>query len=154
MKKVEVEKLVETLINPILQNEKFELIDIEFTKEGPHRYLRVFIDKIGGITLDDCQKVSEQLSEKLDEEDPIEENYFLEISSPGLDRPLKKTKDFERFKGENIEVRLYQPMDNKKVFEGELVGSDNNVITIKIDNKNLVEIPREKIAITKLAIKF
>ena len=154
MKKVEVEKLVETLINPILQNEKFELIDIEFTKEGPHRYLRVFIDKIGGITLDDCQKVSEQLSEKLDEEDPIEENYFLEISSPGLDRPLKKTKDFERFKGENIEVRLYQPMDNKKVFEGELVGSDNNVITIKTDNKNLVEIPREKIAITKLAIKF
>lgn len=154
MKKVEVEKLVETLINPILQNEKFELIDIEFTKEGPHRYLRVFIDKIGGITLDDCQKVSEQLSEKLDEEDPIEENYFLEISSPGLDRPLKKTKDFERFKGENIEVRLYQPMDNKKVFEGELVGSDNNVITIKIDNKDLVEIPREKIAITKLAIKF
>src|SRR5690554_4767223 len=102
MGKNKIETMTEELINPILQNEAFELVDIEFKKEGPHRYLRVYIDKPEGITLDDCQKISEQLSKELDKADPIEENYFLEISSPGLDRPLKKVSDFNRFKGENV----------------------------------------------------
>ncbi|SNR88997.1 ribosome maturation factor RimP [Anaerovirgula multivorans] len=154
MGKVKIEKITEELLNPILQNEAFELVDIEFKKEGPHRYLRVYIDKPGGITLDDCQKVSEQLSEKLDELDPIEENYFLEISSPGLDRPLKKDSDFEKFKGENVEIRLYEPIDNQKVFEGELISFEDNIIGLNIANVGLVEIPKEKVALTKLAIKF
>lgn len=152
--KVKVEKITEELVNPILQKENFELIDIEFKKEGPHRYLRIYIDKIGGITLDDCQKVSEQLSEKLDEVDPIEDNYFLEVSSPGLDRPLKKDSDFERFQGENVEVKLYEPINNQKIFEGELIGLYNNKIKLNIENMGLIEIPREKVAITKLSIKF
>ncbi|SDK46979.1 ribosome maturation factor RimP [Natronincola ferrireducens] len=154
MGKTKVEKIVEDLVQPILKKEEFELVDIEFKKEGPHRYLRVYIDKPGGITLDDCQKVSEQLSEKLDETDPIEENYFLEISSPGLDRPLKKDSDFEKFKGENVEVRLYEAIDNKKVIEGELLELKDNIIKLNISEIGLVEIPREKVAVTKLAIKF
>jgi len=149
-----VEKITEELVQPILERENFELVDIEFKKEGPHRFLRIYIDKDGGITLDDCQKVSEELSEKLDEVDPIEDNYFLEVSSPGLDRPLKKDSDFERFKGENIEIRLYQTINNQKVFEGELIGLEDNNIKINIENIGLMEIPREKVAVTKLAIKF
>ncbi|AOY77278.1 ribosome maturation factor RimP [Clostridium formicaceticum] len=154
MGKVSVEKITEELVSPILENENFELVDIEFKKEGPHKYLRVYIDKPEGITLDDCQKVSEQLSEKLDALDPIEENYFLEISSPGLDRPLKKDSDFEKFKGENVEVKLYEAIDNKKIFEGELIGLEDNKIKINTADIGLVEIPKEKVAITKLAIKF
>lgn len=154
MGKVKAEKITEELVNPILERENFELVDIEFKKEGPHRYLRIYIDKTGGITIDDCQKVSEELSEKLDEVDPIEENYFLEVSSPGLDRPLKKDSDFERFKGENVEVKLYEAINNQKTFEGELVGLHDNKIKLNIENMGLMEIPREKVAIARLAIKF
>ena len=154
MGKVKSEKITEELVNPILERENFELVDIEFKKEGPHRYLRIYIDKTGGITIDDCQKVSEELSEKLDEVDPIEENYFLEVSSPGLDRPLKKDSDFERFKGENVEVKLYEAINNQKTFEGELVGLHDNKIKLNIENMGLMEIPREKVAIARLAIKF
>ena len=154
MGKVKAEKITEELVNPILERENFELVDIEFKKEGPHRYLRIYIDKTGGITIDDCQKVSEELSEKLDEVDPIEENYFLEVSSPGLDRPLKKDSDFEIFKGENVEVKLYEAINNQKTFEGELVGLHDNKIKLNIENMGLMEIPREKVAIARLAIKF
>ena len=154
MGKVKAEKITEELVNPILERENFELVDIEFKKEGPHRYLRIYIDKTGGITIDDCQKVSEELSEKLDEVDPIEENYFLEVSSPGLDRPLKKDSDFERFKGENVEVKLYEAINNQKTFEGELVGLHDNKIKLNIENMGLMEIPRDKVAIARLAIKF
>lgn len=154
MGKVKIEKITGELVNPILERENFELVDIEFKKEGPHRYLRIYIDKIGGITIDDCQKVSEELSEKLDEVDPIEENYFLEVSSPGLDRPLKKDSDFERFKGENVEIKLYEAINNQKTFEGELVGLYDNKIKLNIENMGLIEIPREKVAIARLAIKF
>ena len=149
-----MELLTADLLLPIVEKENFELVDVEFKKEGPHRYLRVFIDKDGGITLDDCQKVSEALSEKLDELDPIEENYFLEVSSPGLDRPLKKDADFERFKGELVEIKLYEPINGQKLLEGELVGLVEDHIHLNVKNVGLVEIPREKAALTRLAIKF
>ncbi len=149
-----VEILVEELVLPILDKENYELVDVEFKKEGPHRYLRIFIDKTGGITLDDCQNVSEALSERLDELDPIEENYFLEVSSPGLDRPLKKESDFEKFKGEIVEVKLYEPLMGQKVLEGELLGLVDNKIQLDIKNAGLIEIPRDKVAMTRLAIKF
>ena len=92
------------------------LVDVEFLKEGANWYLRVYIDKPGGIAIDDCQAVSEQLSDKLDEVDPIKQSYILEVSSPGLERPLKKDSDFERFKGEQVEVKLFQPIERKKDF--------------------------------------
>ncbi len=149
-----VEKLTEELVLPIIERENFELVDIEFKKEGPHRYLRVFIDKEGGITLDDCQKVSEALSDRLDEVDPIEENYFLEVSSPGLDRPLKKESDFQRFQGELVEVKLYEPLNGQKIIEGELVGLVKGKIQLNVKNAGFIEIPKEKAALTRLAIKF
>ncbi|MDR5658224.1 ribosome maturation factor RimP [Serpentinicella sp. ANB-PHB4] len=153
MGKNKVEQIVIELVHPILESEKFELVDIEFKKEGPHRYLRVYIDKPEGITLDDCQIVSEHLSEKLDEYDPIEENYFLEVSSPGLDRPLKTEEDYIKFKGRDVEVKLYEPFNGKKHLEGELIGLENNNLNLKVDG-NSIEIPIDKVAITKLAIKF
>lgn len=147
-------KLTQELLMPIVEKENIELVDIEFKKEGSNRYLRVYIDKESGVTLDDCQKVSEELSEKLDELDPIQESYFLEVSSPGLDRPLKKESDFKRFKGEVVEVKLYEPIDGQKVIEGELIGLENNIISLNVRNAGIIGIPREKTAIVKLAIKL
>lgn len=154
MAKNRVEKITENLVLPIVEKEKIELVDIEYKKEGPNWYLRIYIDKPNGITLDDCQKVSEQLSDKLDKEDPIKENYFLEISSPGLDRPLKKESDFTRFKGEMVEVKLYETLNGSKTIEGELLGLENNNIKVNVDNVGLMEIPRDKVALTKLTIKI
>ncbi len=154
MGKNRIEKLVEELVLPIVERASFELVDVEFKKEGPHRYLRIYIDKQGGISLDDCQLVSEELSERLDELDPIEENYFLEVSSPGLDRPLKKESDFVKYKGELVEVKLYEPINGQKLIEGELVDFVNNTIIIDTKVIGILEIPYDKAALTKLAIKF
>lgn len=154
MAKNRIEGVVEDLVIPIIENENFELVDIEFKKEGPHKYLRVYIDKPEGISLDDCQRVSQQLSEKLDQVDPIDENYFLEVSSPGLDRPLKKQEDYEKFTGRDVEVKLYEPMDNKKLIEGELLGLIDSIVSVKLVNGEIVEVPIDKIALTRLAIKF
>ncbi|KAB3536941.1 ribosome maturation factor RimP [Alkaliphilus pronyensis] len=149
-----IEKLTDELIQPIIKAESFELVDIEFKKEGPHRFLRVYIDKPGGITLDDCQRVSEELSNKLDELDPIPDNYYLEVSSPGIDRPLKKNSDFYKFKGELVEVKLYEPLDGQKTIEGELLGLEDNIIKLLVEKIGLIEIPKDKAAIVRLAIKF
>ncbi len=154
MGKNKIEMLVEELVQPIVEGVNFELVDVEFKKEGPHRYLRIYIDKPGGISLDDCQLISEKLSEKLDELDPIEENYFLEVSSPGLDRPLKNEKDFIKYRGELVEVKLYEPIDGQKLIEGELVDFVNNTIIINSKVIGILEIPYDKAALTKLAIKF
>ena len=154
MSKNRVEKIAEQLAIPIIEKENFELVDVEYTKEGSDWYLRLYIDKPGGITLDDCQKVSEQLSNLLDRKDPIKGNYFLEVSSPGLDRPLKKESDFIRFKGRAVEVKLYEALDGKKVIEGELIGLENNVIKLNVANVGLVELPKEKVALTRLAVEF
>ena len=124
---------------------------MEYKKEGADWYLRLYIDKPGGITLDDCQNVSKQLSELLDKEDPIKE-LFLEVSSPGLDRPLRS--DFVRFKGRTVEVKLYEALDGNKVIEGELIGLENNVIKLNVANVGLIELPKEKVALTRLAVKF
>lgn len=154
MGKNRVESIVEEIVQPIVEQENIELVDVEYKKEGPHKYLRVYIDKPEGISLDDCQRVSEQLSEKLDETDPIEENYFLEVSSPGLDRPLKKPEDYVKFSGRDVEIKLYEPINNKKLFEGELLEFKDSIVKIQLDNADILEIPLEKIALTRLAIKF
>lgn len=154
MSKKRTVEIVEELAIPIIEENKFELVDVEFVKEGPHWFLRLYIDKDGGIGLDDCQLVSEKISKKLDEVDPIEHNYYLEVSSPGIDRPLKKDKDFEKYKGEQIEVFLYAPLDGKKVLQGELLGLENNEITIKDENNNIIKIERNKVSKVKLAVIF
>ncbi len=154
MSRKKIESVVTELALPIAEKYSFELVDVEYVKEGGHWYLRVYIDKPGGITIDDCQMVSEELGKELDKADPIEQSYFLEVSSPGLDRPLKKDRDFERYRGEQVEVKLFQPVDGKKVYEGELLGLMDNIISIKLDNGNIMKFDRDKTATVKRVIKF
>lgn len=154
MARKKIEDIVTELALPIAEKHSFELVDVEYLKEGAHWYLRVYIDKPGGITIDDCQMVSEELGKKLDKADPIQQSYYLEVSSPGLDRPLKKERDFERYKGEQVEVKLFQPVYKQKVFEGELLGLENNIISIKLDDGSVMEFDRDKTATVKRVIKF
>lgn len=154
MKKAMLESMITEMVNPILSKYSCDLVDVEYVKEGPHFYLRVFIDKPGGVTIDDCQKVSEDLSAFLDEKDPIEENYFLEVSSPGLDRPLKNDKDLERSIGKDIEISLYKQINGKKKYIGKLVKFDDNNLYFNDEKDKEIQIDREIISKVNLAIKF
>lgn len=151
--KKNVQQEITKLAAPVVETLNYELVDVEFIKEGTNWYLRIYIDKPGGITIDDCQAVSEQMSEILDKKDPIEQSYYLEVSSPGLERPLKTERDFIKYKGELVEVKVFQPIDGKKLFEGELVGLIDNKIVIN-DSGNEIEFEKDKVAIVKRAIKF
>ena len=144
-----VEAQAEQMMLEILAGTDYELVDVEYVKERDW-YLRVFVDKAGGIDLDDCQTLSEQLSAKLDAADIIGGAYILEVSSPGIDRILKKDKDFVREVGKVVDVTLYAPLDGKKIFVGELEGRDEKFLRLK-DNAPL---PREKVAQVRLHIDF
>lgn len=121
------------LIEPIVETNSFELVDVEYVKEGSSWYLRIYIDKPGGITIDDCELVSRAFSELLDKEDFIEDSYIMEVSSPGLLRPIKKDKDFERNLGKAIELKTYKMIDKSKDFAGVLKTYDKESITIETD---------------------
>ncbi|MFZ5639989.1 MAG: ribosome maturation factor RimP [Bacillota bacterium] len=153
MSKTDVAAQVETMAAPIAERHGMELVDVEFVKEAGNWYLRVFIDKPGGISLDDCQDVSEELGKVLDERDPIPQNYMLEVSSPGLDRPLKKEKDFKRYEGRKVRVHTFAPFNGKKEFTGELAGLRDNEIVLLMDGETLA-IPRDKAAIVRLEVEF
>jgi len=153
--KERVTDIVEQLASPIVTAAGLELIDVEFKKEGANWFLRVFIDKQEGIDIDDCSRVSEQLSLLLDEVDPISDAYFLEVSSPGAERPLKKMVDYERAVGQRVHVSLYEPLNGSKTFEGLLASFDG--ITLEMDYvvKTVVKhalIPFDKVAAGRLAI--
>lgn len=152
--KKRIEDVITDLVQPIVEKHSFELVDVEFVKEAGNWYLRVYIDKPQGITIDDCQTVSEELSDEIDKTDPIEQSYFLEVSSPGLERPLKKDKDFQRFKGEQVEIKVYEPIEGKKVFEGELLGLKDGIISIRTADGNVAEFPQDKTALVRRMIKF
>lgn len=152
-----VTEIVEELLTDILETEKLELVDIEFVKEGKNWFLRVFIDKETGVDIDECGTVSEKLSEKLDELDPIEQNYFLEVSSPGAERPLKKEQDFQKSIGKHVNVKTYEPFEGSKEFEGTLLSYDANEIKLSIKIKTRTKeiiIPTEKVAKARLAVIF
>ncbi len=134
MKKTAIEDKTKELLLPILEKEGLELWDVEYVKEGQDMYLRAYIDKEAGVNIDDCVTVSRALEAELDREDFIPEAYILEVSSPGLTRPLKKTVDFERSIGKLIEVKLYQPMEGKKEFEAVLKAADEDRITVETEN--------------------
>ncbi len=145
------------LLEGFLDEHSLELFHIEFVKEGRDRYLRVYIDKPQSdeeeyVSIDDCELVSRYLSQKLDEEDLIEENYFLEVSSPGLDRPLLKDSDYVRYAGRMVDISLYQALDGRKKITGELVSLTDGIVTIIDESENEVRIPMEKISKTKLAV--
>ena len=152
-KREEIEKKTEDLVQPILDTGGYELVDIEYVKEGANRYLRIYADKEGGISIDDCVAISRSLEAKLDEEDFIEDAYILEVSSPGLGRPLKKEKDFARSIGKNVEVKLYQPMDGEKELQGELIRYSADDVTILTGDQEKT-IARNDIALIRLAFEF
>jgi ribosome maturation factor RimP len=152
-----VTEVVEELALPILEELQLELVEVEYVKEGKSWFLRVYIDKETGVDIDDCGNVSEKLSEKLDEVDPIPQNYFLEVSSPGAERPLKKEKDFLNAIGKNVYIKTYEPILDEKEFEGILTSFDGNEVTLEIKiktRKKTIVIPYEKVAKARLAITF
>ena len=128
------EQKTEEILLPIVEENGFELVDVEYVKEGSTWYLRAYIDKPGGINIDDCEVVSRRLSDILDEKDYIDDAYILEVSSPGLGRPLKKEKDFKRSLGEEVEIRTYRMIDKQKEFTGILKDYDEKTVTIEMDD--------------------
>jgi len=152
--KKEIQQTVEKIVEPVLVENDYELVDIEFIKEGKNWFLRVYIDKSDGITLDDCQFVNRELSETLDQEDPIPQSYYLEVSSPGLERPLKKESDFERFKGSKIKVKTYILINKQKKFTGILQDCKDGLVQLQLDTGDNVSIPFDKIAKANLFFDF
>ena len=150
----EYESRTERFLLPLLAEHNFELVDVEYVKEGGNWYLRTYIDKEGGITVDDCEVISRTLSDWLDKEDFIADSYTLEVSSPGLGRPLKKDKDFERSMGEDVELRLYKPRDKPKEFAGILKGYDRETVTIETEDGREEVFTRQEIALIRLAFDF
>ena len=132
----------------------FELVDVEYVKEAGTWYLRSYIDKPGGITVDDCEAVSRQFSDRLDQEDFIEDSYIMEVSSPGLDRPLKKDKDFERNLGREVEIRTYRPIEKEKEFYGILCAYDDNSVTIEREDKKQMNFLKKDMALIRPALDF
>lgn len=150
-------EVVEQIVEPIVNDLNLELVDIEYVKEGKSWFLRVYIDKEQGIDIEECGMVSEKLSEKLDELDPIPYNYFLEVSSPGAERPLKKQKDYEKAIGKNVHIKTYEPIDGEKVFEGVLTNYTGDTVTVEVKiktRKKTIEIPFDKVASARLAVTF
>ena len=152
MKRDAVEEFVSGVVETIIESTELELVDVEYVHEREW-YLRVFLDKEGGIDLDDCQMVSEKLSEVLDAKDPIKENYLLEVSSPGLDRVLKKEKDFIRYRGRDVDIQLFKPIDGKKQYTGSLQGYSDDTITIQVQEKT-IDLERAAIAQIRLHLDF
>ncbi|MBO8170977.1 MAG: ribosome maturation factor RimP [Bacillaceae bacterium] len=149
-----ITEMTEELLAPILEEENLELVDVEYKKEGANWFLRVYIDKDeGGVDIEDCGRVSEKLSKRLDEEDPIPGAYFLEVSSPGAERPLKKERDFQRSIGKRVHIKTYEQINNQKTFEGELVSYDGKELTVREENSS-VTIPMDKVAKARLAVTF
>ncbi len=148
------ESKVLPLLEPIVEANDLELVDLEFVKEGVNWYLRVYIDKEGGVNIDDCELVSRALEAKLDEADPIEQAYILEVSSPGIDRPLKKEADFVKYQGEIIDVKLYKTQNGSKQYQGKLLGLENGVISIEEENGNVVTFEHKDTASVRLAVIF
>src|SRR5699024_6239392 len=149
--------IVTELVQPILVDLHLELVDIEYVKEGKNWFLRLFIDKETGVDIEECGIVSERLSEKLDEIDPIPHNYFLEVSSPGAERPLKKESDYVKAVNKSVNVKTYEPLDGEKEFEGKLLEFSNGILKIEVKiktRKQIVEIPLEKVAKARLAVTF
>lgn len=148
------ETRTEELITPILERMQFELVDVEYVKEGGTWYLRAYIDKEGGITVNDCEAVAREMNELLDREDFVEESYVFEVSSPGLLRPLKKEKDYIRSMGKAVELHTYRAINREKEFYGILSAYDESTVTIETDGGGTMTFERADIALLRLAFEF
>ena len=154
MNRSEYERRTEQLLLPILEEHGFELVDVEFVKEGSSWYLRSYIDKPGGISVDDCETVSRALEKQLDAEDFISEAYILEVSSPGLGRPLRKEKDYVRNEGKEIELRLYRSFEHEKELRGVLKGWTKDSVTIVDDRGRELVFQKKELALVREAFDW
>ena len=154
MNRSEYEKRTEELLLPILAGHGFELVDVEFVKEGSSWYLRSYIDKPGGISIDDCEVVSRALEKALDREDFIAEAYVLEVSSPGLGRPLKKEKDYVRNEGREIELRFYKSFEHEKELRGVLASWTKDSVTIQTEDGRELEFQKKELALVREAFDW
>ncbi len=159
MAKKRIKDIIEDMANEFLAENQLELYNVEFLKEGKDWFLRVYIDKTPEceqeyVGSDDCELVSRFLSEKLDEADPIEQNYYLEVSSPGMDRQLLTPYHYERYAGRLVEVKLYKAVDGSKMYEGILVGLKDGNVVIEVEEDKEVMFPLEQVAKTNLAVVF
>lgn len=152
-KREEYEQRTEKLVMPIIEANNFELVDVEYVKEAGNWYLRVYVDKEGGIAVDDCEVVSRALSDLLDAEDFVEDSYILEVSSPGLGRPLKKEKDFVRSIGKEVDIHLYKSIDRQKEFTGVLKSYSKEEIVLQIEDSD-VSFDRTNVALIRLSFDF
>ena len=148
-----VTEKVEALARPVIEDEGCELWSVEYVREAGSWYLRVFIDKDGGVGIDDCERISRRLDPILDEADPIPDSYVFEVGSAGAERELKRPSDFEKFMGSEVELRLYQPVNGSKVFIGTLEGYNAGDITIKTA-KDTLNFVKSQVALVKLHVSF
>ena len=148
------EAKTESLIMPILDRMNFELVDVEYVKEGGTWYLRAYIDKEGGITVNDCEDVAREMNVLLDEEDFIPDAYVFEVSSPGVGRPLKKEKDYIRNMGKELEIRTYKAINRCKEFYGLLRAYDKDTVTIETEDGETIIFNKSEIALIRQAIDF
>ena len=151
---MKVTELVASFAKPVVEAHGCELWDVEYVREGSDYFLRLYIDKEGGFTVDDCEMVSRKLSDWLDEKDFIDDSYILEVSSPGLGRPLKKEKDFKRSMGEQVDIKLYRAIDKQKDFTGALSAYDEITVTIQYEDGSTTTFDRKDIALIRLAFDF
>ncbi|MGI6144196.1 MAG: ribosome maturation factor RimP [Peptococcia bacterium] len=150
MPKVNICDFVTKLAEPVVVQNGMELVDVEFVKEGANHYLRLFIDKDGGVDLDDCEKISRIVSDLLDQEDPIDKAYFLEVSSPGLDRPLKKVKDFQKYEGHQVIVKTFSAFEGRKKHRGKLGQYNESNLHLLVEDDKEIMIPWEMVSQVKL----
>ena len=153
-KREEYEQKTEAILLPIIEANGFKLVDVEYVKEGGTWYLRAYIDKPGGITVDDCELVSRAANDRLDEQDFVEDSYIFEVSSPGLGRPLKKEKDFARSLGQEVEVRTFRAINRQKEFYGALKAYDKDTVTIEGEKGEEIKFAKNDIALIRLAFDF
>ncbi len=146
-----IEDIIFEISLPIAEKNDCEVVDVEFKKEGADWFLRIYIDKDGGITLDDCEAVSRGVSDEMDRLDPITQAYFLEVSSPGINRVIKRENDFLKFKERHIEIKLYKSLDGSKKLRGELIDYKDDVIYIKNEDGKVIGINKKDSAKVTLA---
>lgn len=147
-------KRVEELVQPFIDENGYELVEVEFVKEGPNHYLRLYVDKDGGFSINDCELVSRYVEGKLEAEDFIEQAYILEVSSPGIDRVLKKDYEYTKYKGKDVDVKLFKPIDKVKEFTGSLVGLIDDKIVITTEDGNELSFDKKDVSTCRLSVKF
>lgn len=154
MAKQSISEIVWSMALPIVEKAGCELVDVEYVKEGGNWILRVIIDKDGGVSHEDCERVSEPLNDLLDEKDPIPHQFYLEVSSPGLERRLKRPRDYERAIGELVEIRLFSPEDGRKNYKGRLESFDGKEVSIRLDTGEIKTFMLDRIAKAKTVFEF